>query len=69
MSVLAGFKPNSFTCNFLFTLFNQVFEICSKFELFNQNINKLKTIFKDYPKSFIDIYIKKYAYKVFRNKN
>ena len=44
----------------LFTLLHRGFKLCSNFELFHQEIDKLKTIFKNngYPKKFIDLCIK-----------
>ena len=54
----------------LFTLLHRAFKLCSNFELFHQEIDKLKTIFKTngYPKSFADLCIKKYFQKVFIKK-
>ena len=54
----------------LFTLLYRAFKLCSNFELFHKEIDKLKTIFEksDYPKSFVDLCIKKYLDKVFIKK-
>ena len=50
----------------MFTLFHRAFKICSKFEIFHQEIGKLKTIFQD--NCFVDFRIKKYLDKVFIKK-
>ena len=44
--------PKSYKYNLLFTLLPRAFKLCSNFELFHQEIDKLKTIFKsnDIPK-------------------
>ena len=54
----------------LFTLLHRAFKLCSNFECFHQEIDKLKTIFENngYPKSFVDFCIKKYLDKVFIKK-
>ena len=54
----------------LFTLLHKAFKLCSNFERFHQEIDKLKTVFENYgyPKSFVDFYIKKYLDKVFIKK-
>ena len=54
----------------LFTLLHRAFKLCSNFERFHQEIDKLKTIFENnsYPKSFVDFCIKKYLDKVFIKK-
>ena len=54
----------------LFTLLHRAFKFCSNFEFFYQEINKLKTIFENngYPKSFVDLCMKKYLDKVFIKK-
>ena len=56
--------------NLLFTLLHRAFKLCSNFERFHQEIDKLKTIFENnaYPKSFVDFCIKKYLDKVFIKK-
>ena len=53
-----------------FTLLHRAFELCSNFERFHEEIDKLKTIFENngYPKSFVDFCIKKYLDKVFIKK-
>ena len=54
----------------LFTLLRRAFKPCSNFELFHQKIDKLRTIFENngYPKSFVDVCIKKHLDKVFIKK-
>ena len=54
----------------LFTLLHRLFKLCSNFELFHKEIDKLKTISENngYPKSFADFYIKKYLDKGFIKK-
>ena len=54
----------------LFTLLHRAFKLCSNFEHFHQEIDKLKNIFENngYPKSFVDFCIKKYLDKVFIKK-
>ena len=54
----------------MFTLLYKAFKLCVNFELFHDEINKLKTIFEnnDYPKNFADWYIKKYLDKIFIKK-
>ena len=62
-----SFILKSYKYNLLFTLLHRAFKLCSNFELFYQEIDKVKTIFKSngYPKSFFDLCIKKYLDKVF----
>ena len=52
------------------TLLHRAFKLCTNFERFHQEIDKLKTIFENngYPKSFVDLCIKKYLDKVFIKK-
>ena len=47
-----SFIPKSYKYNLLFTLLHRAFKLCSNFERFHQEIDKLKTIFEnnDYPK-------------------
>ena len=54
--------------NLLFTLLYRAFKLCSNFERFHQEIDKLKTIFENNScrKSFVDFCIKKYLDKVFK---
>ena len=54
-----SFIPKSYKYNLLFTLLHTAFKLCSNFELFHQEIDKLKTIFENsgYRKSFVDFYI------------
>ena len=65
-----SFIPKSYKYNLLFTLLHRAFKLCSNFERFHQEIDKLKTVFENnsYPKSFIDFCIKKYLDKVFIKK-
>ena len=53
-----------------FTLLHRAFKLCSNFERFHLEIDKLKTIFENngYLKSFVDFCIKKYLDKVFIKK-
>ena len=63
--------PKSYKHNLLFTLLHRAFKLCLNFEIFHQEIDKLRTIFKNngYPKSFfVDLFIKKYLDKVFIKK-
>ena len=65
-----SFITKSYKYNLLFTLLHRAFKLCSNFERFHQEIDKLKTIFENngYPKSFVDFCIKKYLDKVFIKK-
>ena len=65
-----SFIPKSYKYNLLFTLLHRAFKLCSNFERFHQEIDKLKTIFENngYPKSFVDFCIKKYLDRVFVKK-
>ena len=65
-----SFIPKSYKCNLRFTLLHRAFKLCSSFECFHQEIDKLKTIFEinGYPKSLVDFCIKKYLDKVFIKK-
>ena len=65
-----SFIPKSYKYNLLFTLLHRAFKLCSNFERFYQEIDKLKTIFENnsFPKSFVDFCIKKYLDKVFIKK-
>ena len=62
-----SFIPKSYKYNLLFTLLHSAFRLRSSFECFHQKFDKLKTIFENnnYPKSFLDLCIKKYLDKVF----
>ena len=61
-----SFIPKSYKYNLRFTLLHRAFKICSKFELFHQEIGKLKTLFGNifHPKRFADLCITKYLDKV-----
>ena len=65
-----SFIPKSYKCNLLFTLLHRAFKLCSNFERFHQEIDKLKTIFQNngYPKSYVYFCIKKYSDKAFTKK-
>ena len=65
-----SFIPKLYRYNLLFTLLHRAFKLCSNFERFHPEIEKLKTIFEQngYPKSFVDFCIKKYLDKVFIKK-
>ena len=65
-----SFIPKSYKYTLLFTLLHSAFRLCSSFECFHQKFDKLKTIFENnnYPKSFLDLCIKKYSEKVFIKK-
>ena len=47
--------------------FREFKQVCSNFERFHQEIDKLKTIFQNngYPKCFVGFYIKKNLDKIF----
>ena len=49
------FIPKSYKYNLVFTLLHRAFKLCSNFEIFHQEIDKLKTLFENnsYPKSFL----------------
>ena len=57
-----SFISKSYKYILLFTLLHRAFKLCSSFELFHREIEKLKTIFKSngYPKIFVDLCIEKY---------
>ena len=65
-----SFIPKSYKYNLLFTLLHRPFKLCSNFELFPHEIDKLNTIFKynGHSKCFVDLCIKKYLDKVFIKK-
>ena len=67
---MSNIIPKSYKYNLLFTLLHRAFKLCSNFERFHQEIDKLKTIFENngHPKSFVDFCIKKYLDKVFIKK-
>ena len=50
-----SFIPKSYKYNLLFTLLHRALKLCSNFECFHQEIDKLKTIFENngYPKSLL----------------
>ena len=57
-----SFIPNLYKYALTFTLLHRAFELCSNFELFHQEIENLKNIFRKngYPVSFTDFCIKNY---------
>ena len=57
-----SFIPNSYKYALIFTLVHRAFKLCSNFELFYQEIEKLKSIFRKNgsPVNFTDFCIKKY---------
>ena len=61
-----SFIPNLYKYNLLFALLHRAFKLCSNFERFHQEIDKLKTIFENngYPKCFVVFCIKTYLDKV-----
>ena len=65
-----SFIPKSYKYNLRFTLLHRVFKICSNFELFHQEIGKLKTVFGNIfqSKRSADLCITKYLDKVFIKK-
>ena len=54
----------------LFTSSHRALKLCSNLELFHQEIDKVKITFENhgYPKSFVDLCIKKYLHNVFMKK-
>ena len=42
-----SFVPKSYKYNLLFRLLHRAFKLCSNFERFDQEIDKLKTIFEN----------------------
>ena len=56
--------------NLLLTLLNRAFKLCSTFEPFHLETDKLKATFENngYLKSFVDLCLKKYLDKVFIKK-
>ena len=58
----ASFIPNLHKYALIFTLLPRPFKLCSKFELFHQEIENLKNIFRKncYSDCFTDFCIKKY---------
>ena len=57
-----SFIPNSYKYTLIFILLHRAFKLCSNFELFHQEIENLKNIFRKngYPVNFTDFCIKKY---------
>ena len=62
-----SFIPLSYKTGLIWSLLYRAFSLCSTFELFHQEILKLKDIFKrnGYPISFIDKCVKRFLDKVF----
>ena len=67
---LESFIPNSYKYALIFTLLHRAFKLCSNFELFHQEIENLKNIFRNngYPVNFSDFFIKKYLNKLYVKK-
>ena len=65
-----SFIPKSYKYSLLFTFLHKAFKVCSNFELFHQQMDKLKTVLENngYPKSFVNFCIKKYLDQVFIKK-
>ena len=65
-----SYIPKSYKYNLRFTLLHRAFKICSNFELFHQEIGKLKTVFGNifHSKRSADLCITKYLDKVFIKK-
>ena len=65
-----SFIPLSYKTGLIWSLLYRAFSLCSSFELFHQEILKLKDIFKrnGYPISFIDNCVKRFLDKVFIKK-
>ena len=65
-----SFIPLSYKTGLIWSLLYRAFSLCSKFELFHQEILKLKDIFKrnGHPATFIDNCVKKFLDKVFIEK-
>ena len=57
-----SFIPNLYQSVLIFTLLHRAFKLCSNFELFHQEIENLKNIFRKncYPVNSTDFCIKKY---------
>ena len=57
-----SFIPNSYKYTLIFTMLQRVFKLCPNFELFYQEIENLKNIFRKngYPVNFTDFSIRKY---------
>ena len=65
-----SFIPNSYKYALIFTLLQRAFKLCSNFELFHQEIENLKNIFRKngYPVNFTDFCIKKYLNNLYVKK-
>ena len=65
-----SFIPNSYKYALIFTLLHRAFKLCSNFELFHQEIENLKNIFRNngYPVNFSDFCIKKYLNNLYVKK-
>ena len=65
-----SFIPLSYKTGLIWLLLYRAFSLCSSFELFHQEILKLKDIFKrnGYPTSFIDNCVKRFLDKVYIEK-
>ena len=65
-----SYIPLSYKTGLILTLLFRAFSLCSSFEIFHQEILKLKEIFKrnGYPSSFIDNCVKRFLDKVYIRK-
>ena len=65
-----SFIPNSYKYALIFTLLHRAFKLCSNFELFHQEIENLKNIFRKngYPVNFTGVCIKKYLNNLYVKK-
>ena len=65
-----SFIPNSYKYVLIFTLLYRAIKPCSNFELFHQEIENLKNIFRKdgCPVNFTDFYIKKYLNNLYVKK-
>ena len=65
-----SFIPLSYKTGLIWSLLYRAFSLCSSFELFHQELLKLKDIFKrnGYPTSFIDNCVKRFLDNVFIEK-
>ena len=66
-----SFIPNSHKYALIFTLLHWAFKLCSNFQRSHQEIENLKSIFRNngYPVNVTDFYIKKYLNNLYLRKN
>ena len=67
---LESFIPNSYKYALIFTLLHRAFNLCFNFELFHQEIENLKNIFRKngYQVNFTGVCIKKYLNNLYVKK-